>query len=114
MHTCQWIGTYGGRGNGDYQAELASALPSIAIYLRLFALTSQAALVRLDGQYGDAVAIALLIEAGMHLVTRARGYRVLEHPQIQQVLAQPPTACVIQVSTNQCNPGEHEPRSGVV
>ncbi|GHO63691.1 hypothetical protein KSC_025830 [Ktedonobacter sp. SOSP1-52] len=36
------------------------------------------ALVRLDGQYGNTVAIAQLIGAGVHLVTRARGYRVLE------------------------------------
>ncbi len=41
------------------------------------------------------------MEAGMHLVTRARGYRVLEYPQIQQVLARPPTACVTQMSTNE-------------
>ena len=34
-------------------------------------------------------------------MTRARGYRVLEHPQIQRVLAHPPTACVTQVSTNE-------------
>jgi hypothetical protein len=95
------IGTYSGRGNGDYQGELASALRSIAMYLKRFALTPEVAFVRLNGQYGDAVAVALLIEAGVHLVTRARGYRVLEHPQIQQVLAQPPTACVTQVSTNE-------------
>src|SRR5215469_9426063 len=25
MHTRQWIGTYGGRGNGDYRGELALA-----------------------------------------------------------------------------------------
>jgi hypothetical protein len=101
MHTRQWIGTYAGRGNGDYQGELASALRAITSYLRLFAFTPEVALVRLDGQYGDAVAITLLIDAGVHLVTRARGYRVLEHPQIQQVLAHPPAACVTQVSTNE-------------
>lgn len=101
MHTRQWIGTYAGQGNGDYQGELALALRAIASYLKLFALTPEAALVRLDGQYGDAVAIPLLIEAGVHLVTRARGYRVLEHPQIQRVLAHPPTACVTQVRTNE-------------
>jgi hypothetical protein len=55
----------------------------------------------LPGQYGDAAAITLLIRAGVHLVTRARGYRVLEHPQIQHVLAHPPTARVTQVSTNE-------------
>lgn len=101
MHTRQWIGTYAGRGNGDYQGELASALRAITSYLRLFAFTPEVALVRLDGQYGDAVAITLLIDAGVHLVTRARGYRVLEHPQIQQALVHPPAAHVTQVSTNE-------------
>ena len=58
LHTRQWIGTYGDRGNGDYQAELATALQAIKTYLAHFALTTQTALVRLDGQYGDAVVIA--------------------------------------------------------
>src|SRR5260221_126922 len=58
MHTRQWIGTYSGKGNGDYRSELASALRTITTYLKRFALTPQVALVRLDGQYGDAVAIA--------------------------------------------------------
>ncbi len=82
MHTRQWIGTYADRGNGNYQGELASALRAITTYLELFALTAQVALVRLDGQYGDAITIAQLIGAGVHLVTRARGYRVLEHRSV--------------------------------
>jgi hypothetical protein len=101
MHTRQWIGTYGGRGNGDYQGELALALRAITAYLKLFALTPESALVRLDGQYGDAVAITQLMGAGVHLVTRARGYRVLEHPQIQHVLAHPPTATVTRVNSDE-------------
>jgi hypothetical protein len=101
MHTRQWIGTYAGRGNGDYQGELASALRAITTYLGLFALTAQVALVRLDGQYGDTVAIAQLMRAGVHLVTRARGYRVLEHPQIQRVLAHLPTARVTRVNSDE-------------
>lgn len=82
MHTRQWIGTYAGRGNGDYQGELASALRAITTSLGLFALTAQVALVRLDGQYGDTVAIAQLIRAGVHLLTWARGYRILEHRSV--------------------------------
>jgi hypothetical protein len=101
MHTRQWIGTYAGRGNGDYQGELASALRAITAYLKLFTLTPEVALVRLDGQYGDTVAITQLIEAGVYLVTRARGYRVLEHPQIQRVLAHPPTASVTRVNSEE-------------
>jgi hypothetical protein len=101
MHTRQWIGTYAGQGNGDYLAELARALRSITTYLRLFALSPQVALIRLDGQSGDTVAMAQLLEAGMYFVTRARGYHVLEHPQIQGVLAHPPTASVTRVNSEE-------------
>ena len=101
MHTRQWVGTYAGRGNGDYRGELACALRAIATYLRHFALTPQVALVRLDGQYGDASVITQLMEAGVSLVTRGRGYQILEHPQIQQVLAHPPTASVTRMNTGE-------------
>jgi hypothetical protein len=99
MHTRQWIGTYAGRGNGDYRGELASALQAITTYLASFALTAEGALVRLDGQYGDAAVIVQLIEAGVSLVTRGRGYHILEHPQLQRALAHPPTACVTSRNT---------------
>jgi hypothetical protein len=101
MHTRHWVGTYAGRGNGDYRDELASALRAIATYLRHFALPPQVALVRLDGQYGDAVVIAQLIAAGVNLVTRGRGYRILEHPQLQRALAHPPTASVTRMNTGE-------------
>ena len=87
MHTRQWVGTYAGRGNGDYRGELASALRAISTYLKHFALTPEVALVRLDGQYGDATVIAQLLLAGVSFVTRGRGYQLLEHPQLQRVLA---------------------------
>lgn len=101
MHTRQWIGTYSGKGNGDYRSELASALQAITTYLKRFALTPEVALIRLDGQYGDAVAMAHLMKAGVYFVTRARGYQILEHPQIQGVLAHSPTACVTRASSNE-------------
>ncbi len=101
MHTRQWVGTYAGRGNGDYRGELASALRGISTYLKHFALTPEVALVRLDGQYGDAVVIAQLIETGVYLVTRGRGYRILEHPQLQRALAHPPTASVTRMNTGE-------------
>jgi len=99
MHTRQWIGTYGGKGNGDYRGELASALRAITTYLTHFAFPAEAALVRLDGQYGDAAVIAPIILAGMRLVTRGRGYQLLEYPQIQRILAHPPTASVTASNT---------------
>jgi hypothetical protein len=59
------------------------------------------ALVRLDGQYGDATVIAQLLQAGVYLVTRGKGYQLLEHPQIQRVLTHPPTANVTTRTTGE-------------
>jgi hypothetical protein len=101
MHTRQWVGTYAGRGNGDYRGELTSALQAITTYLKHFTFSPEVALVRLDGQYGDAAVIAQLILAGVYLVTRGRGYHLLEHPQIQRVLAHPPTARVTAMNTGE-------------
>jgi hypothetical protein len=101
MHTRQWVGTYAGKGNGDYRGELASALRAITTYLQHFAFPPEMALVRLDGQYGDAAVIAQLILAGVYFVTRGRGYRLLEHPQIQRVLAHAPTASVTRMNTGE-------------
>ena len=49
IHTRQWIGTYAGKGNGDYRGELASALRAITGYLKHFAFPPAMALIRLDG-----------------------------------------------------------------
>jgi len=81
--------------------ELSLALRSITTYLRGFALTPELALVRLDRQYGDVVAMAQLLNAGVYFVTRARGYHVLDHPQIQGVLAHPPTASGTRVNSDE-------------
>lgn len=101
MHTHQWIGTYSGKGNGDYRDELASALQAVATYLEQFALPPTTALIRLDGQYGDAAVIAQIMRTGVHLVTRGKGYQLLERPHIQQVLAHPPTASVTRKNTGE-------------
>ena len=86
---------------GDYRGELASALRAITTYLKHFAFPPEMALVRLDGQYGDATVITQLVLAGVYSVPRGRGYRLLEHPQIQRVLAHPPTASVTRMNTGE-------------
>ncbi len=101
MHTRQWVGTYAGKGNGDYRAELPSALPAITTYLTQFTFSAEMALVRLDGQDGDAVVVAEILLANVPVVTRGRGYQLLEHPQIQRVLAHPPAARVSRVSSDE-------------
>jgi hypothetical protein len=95
------VGTYSGKGNGDSRAELTSALQAITIYLTHFALPLETALVRLDGQYGDAAVIAQIIRAGVYLITRGRGYQLLEHPKIQGILALPPVASVTRTNTGE-------------
>jgi len=101
MHTHQWIATSSGKGNGDYRSELANALQAVMTYLEHFTLAPETALIRLDGQYGDAAVIAQIMGTGAHLVTRGKGYQLLEHPQIQQVLAHPPTASVTRKNTGE-------------
>jgi hypothetical protein len=59
------------------------------------------ALVRLDGQYGDASVVTQIMLASVHVVTRGRGHQLLEHPQIQRVLAYPPTARVSRMNTGE-------------
>ena len=86
---------------GTTKVNLHRHARAITTYLQLFALPPQVALVRLDGQYGDTVALTLLIEAGVFLLTRGRSYLLLDHPHLQRVLAPPPTARVIQVCTNE-------------
>jgi hypothetical protein len=101
MHTRQWVGTYAGKGNGDYRGELASALRAITAYLKHFAFPPEMALVRLDGAYGDGTVIAQLLLAGIYFVTRWRGYQLLERPQIQLVLAHAPTASVTRMNSGE-------------
>jgi hypothetical protein len=101
IHTRQWIATYSGKGNGDYRGELASALQAITTYLQQFSFSSEMALARLDGQYGDAAVVAQIMLANIHVVTRGRGYQLLEHPQLQRVLAHPPTARMTRLNTGE-------------
>jgi hypothetical protein len=101
MHTRQWIGTYSGKGNGDYREELACTLQAVTTYLEQFSLPPETALIRLDGQYGDAAVIAQIMRTGMHLVTRGKGYQLLERPSIQQALAHPPTSSMTRKNTGE-------------
>jgi hypothetical protein len=69
--------------------------------LTLFALLPEVGLVRLDGAYGDAAVIAQMMLVGVPLLTRGRGYLILEHPQIKRVLSHPPTARVTRVTSGE-------------
>jgi len=92
MHTRQWLGSFGGRGNGDYRGELQAALRAVTAYLTGWELPLSSGIVRVDGQYGDSSVIADVVATGVHIVVRKRGYRLLEHPLVQAALAHEPVA----------------------
>lgn len=95
MHTRQWLGTFGGRGNGDYRAELQAALHAVATYLEEWHLSPGQGIVRVDGQYGDARIIAKILATGTHVVVRKKGFQILDHPRIQAALTHAPVATII-------------------
>jgi hypothetical protein len=92
MHTRQWLGSFGGRGNGDYRGELRAALQAVTAYLTGWELPLSSGSVRVDGQYGDSSVIADIVATGVQIVVRKRGYRWLEHPLVQAALAHEPVA----------------------
>jgi hypothetical protein len=93
MHTRQWIGTYAGRGNGDYRAELASALQAITTYLKHFAFSPEVA------------STDNMVTQTAHAGRRASGdtgkrlSALGASPDESRILAHPPTASVTASTT---------------
>jgi hypothetical protein len=90
-HTHQWLGTFAGisgAGNGDYRGELLQALKAISTYVKAHAVPLSQAVVRLDGQYGNGAIVADL--AGLAYIMRGKDYDLLNLPEVQARLAQPP------------------------
>jgi len=94
IHTHQWLGTFGGRGNGNYQGEFASACEAIATYMAYWHLATQQAIIRMDGQYGDGIILRRVVAQQMQVVVRWRTYALLDLPQIQAALLAVPNACI--------------------
>ncbi len=90
MHTHQFLGTFGGPGNGDYRGELLRAVQVITSYAAKLALPLTSVLLRLDGLYGDAAPLIDILTAGLGVIARSRDYSLLELPVVQQALAHSP------------------------
>lgn len=88
--THQWIGTYGGSGNGNYRGELKRSLEAITWYALAHALPLCQMLVRLDGLYGNAAPLMTVINAGLGVVGRSKDYSLLDREVVRACLAQPP------------------------
>ena len=101
-HTHQFLGTFGGTGNGDYRGELRRVVQVITGYATQLGLSPVSALLRLDGLYGDAAPLIDVLTAGLSVLTRSRAYHLLDLEGVKQVLACAP----VHVSTH--------PESGMI
>ncbi len=102
-HTHQWVGTFSGAsgaGNGDYRGELRQAVKAISAYTQALSVPLSQAVVRLDGQYGNGAIVADL--AGLAYVMRGKDYDLLDLPQVQARLAQPPDQHTTHPETGTC------------
>jgi len=102
-HTHQWVGTFSGAtgaGNGDYRGELRQAVKAISGYMETQSLPLSQAMVRLDGQYGNGAIVGDL--AGLAYTMRGKDYDLLDLPQVQARLAQPPDQQTTHPETGTC------------
>src|SRR5260370_623373 len=89
-HTHQFLGTFGGPGNGDYRGELLRAVQVISSYATKLGLPTASILLRLDGLYGDAVPLFDVLAAGLGVIARSRDYSLLDLEMAKQALARTP------------------------
>ncbi len=99
-HTQQWVGTFSGAGNGDYRGELRQAVKAISTYVKAQQVPLSQAVMRLDGQYGNGAIVADL--AGLAYVMRGKDYDLLNLPQVQTRLVQPPDQQTTHPETGTC------------
>ncbi len=82
--TSEWLGTYGGAGNGDAKGELERACTTIRQYLEHQKLNVAHGLVRLDGLYGIAAMVSIVQEQGLGYILRCRDYHLLKDAEVQK------------------------------
>jgi hypothetical protein len=95
-HTHQFLGTFGGPGNGNYRGDLRRAAQVITSYATKLELPTASILVRLDGLYGDAAPLLDVLSAHLGVIARSRAYHLLDLEVVKQVLVRTPD----QVSTH--------------
>ena len=89
-HTHQFLGTFGGSGNGDYRGELRRAIQVITSYATHLGLPTASILLRLDGLYGDATPLLDVLSADLGVIARSRAYHLLDLDIVQQCLLRAP------------------------
>jgi hypothetical protein len=89
-HTHQWLGTRGNAGNGDYRGELRAAGETIVRYAKALSISPEKVIVRLDGLYGNSAPLRDILGLGLAVIGRSKEYSLLDLPQVQAILSQPP------------------------
>src|SRR5712692_5610902 len=89
-HTHQFLGTFGGPGNGDYRGELKRALQVITSYAAAHKLLLSQIVVQMSGLYGNAAVLREVLDHALGIIGRSRDYALLDLAVVQAVLACPP------------------------
>lgn len=76
-HTHQFLGTFGGAGNGDYRGELLRAIQVLLSYAKQVAIPPKNVVIRLDGLYGNAAPLSDVLTSGLGLIARSKDYQLL-------------------------------------
>lgn len=91
-HTHQFLGTFGGSGNGNYRGELLRAIQVLLSYGKQVGIPAQQILIRLDGLYGNAAPLSDVLASGLGVIARHKDYHLLDLAMVQAVLAAAPAA----------------------
>lgn len=86
-HTHQFLGSFGGPGNGDYRGDLRRATQVITSYAARLGEAPASVLLRLDGLYGDAAPLLDVLSAGLAVIARSRAYHLLDLEVVKLRLA---------------------------
>ena len=89
-HTHQFLGTFGGPGNGDYRGELRRATQVISSYATTLGVPLASVLLRLDGLYGDAAPLTDVLATGLGMIARSRAYHLLDLEVVKLRLGRAP------------------------
>lgn len=89
-HTHQWLGTFGGSGNGDYRGELRRVTDVVGRYLKAQGLRIGQGVLRLDGLYGNGALVEDIAQPGLNYLMRGKDYHLLDLPLVQARLGLPP------------------------
>ena len=90
-HTHQFLGTFGGPGNGDYRGELVRATQVITRYARhpgAFSCFREARVSMVTTR--DAAPLLDVLTAGLGVIARSRDYSLLDLEIVKQALARAP------------------------